>query len=140
VGYGDVRVGPGQEAVAGGGRVAGAQDLGGDPAQRQVGDQDDTGVGGVAGAQPVPDLSGGVAAVERGDVGGVDGVQQVAGREDAGDAGAQGAVDAGPAGGGVDVQAGGAGELVVGDPVSGGDDGVAADGAPGPGVEVLDLD
>ena len=54
-------------------------------------------------------------------------------------AGAQGAVHAGPAGGGVDVQADGAGELVVGDPVPGGDDGVAADGPPGAAVQVLDL-
>jgi hypothetical protein len=129
-GYGDVSVGPGQEPAACGGGVAGPQDLRGDPAQWRVGDQGDAGAGGVAGTQPVPDLCGEVAAVERGDVGGVDGVEQVAGGEDAGCTGAQGAVDAGSAGGGVDVQAGGAGEFAVGDPVPGGNDGVAADGPP----------
>src|SRR5580693_9416391 len=42
-------------------------------------------------------------------------------------------------GGGVDVQAGGAGQLVVGNPVPGGDDRIAADGAPAAAVQVLDL-
>ncbi len=93
----DEGVGPEQETVACRGRVAGAQDLGSDPAQWRVGDQRDAGARGLAGAQPLPDLGGDVPAVECGDVGGVDRMQQVADGEDAGCAGAQGAVHAGPA-------------------------------------------
>ena len=92
----DEGVGPEQETVAGGGRVCGAQDLRGDPAQWRAGDQRDAGAGGLARAQPVPDLGADVPAVECGDVGGVDGMQQVAGGEDARCAGPQALSTLGP--------------------------------------------
>ena len=77
-------------------------------------------------------------AVEGGDVGGVDGVQQVADREDAGALVRRRGVDERAEGAGVELDAAGAGEFVVGDPVAGEDDGVAVEVAARSGVEVFD--
>ena len=80
------------------------------------------------------------ASVESGDIGGVDRMGEVADGEHAGGGGRLPCVDEGAARVGVDLEVGGAGQFVVGDPVAGEDDGVAVDRAARVGVEVLDLD
>jgi hypothetical protein len=80
------------------------------------------------------------APVQSRDIGGVDRVGEVADGEHAGDAGGLSCVDERAARVGVDLEAAGAGQFAVRDPVAGQDDGVAVDRASRMGVKVLDLD
>ena len=79
-------------------------------------------------------------AVECGDVGGVDGVGEIADGEDVRSARGLAGVDGWASCPGVHVQASGARELVIGDPVAGEHHGVAGHGAARMGFEVLYLD
>jgi uncharacterized protein YecE (DUF72 family) len=94
----------------------------------------------VSGAQRRGDSAGGVPAGECCHIGGLRGVHQVARREQAGNRRPQGRVDRWPAGSQIKACPGSARELVVTDPVTGEDQGLAVDppGAAGPEVPQLD--
>ena len=126
----------------GGGRVAGAQQRRRDPAQRRLRRRCGPRGPAARGGEPAADADGDVPAVEGGDVGGVDGVQRgCPAAKTPGAARAQRGVDARARSvPGSRSRPAEPGELVVGDPVAGEDDGVARDAAAGAGAQVLELD
>ena len=116
-------------------RAAGSGD---DPAQRRVGDQGDAGAGSVAGAQPLPGLGADVRPSSAAMSAVSTGCSRLPAAKTPGVL-ARRALSTRALGWRGRYPGGGAGELVVGDPVPGGDDGVPVDGAPDAAVEILDL-